>query len=512
MKQTLHIFKKDIRHHWPEILISLTVLAAYSWNEPKQWAPRELVENRLRNFLTGGLTAAVVVSWCVLIVRVVQGENLVGHRQFWVTKPYDWKKLLAAKLLFMLVFISIPMLIAGSALFAKGGFGSPLPALFAILSSQAGSIAPIFIIATALAAVTASITQFLLSLLAIGVYVAIAATVAAYIPGQSFSSGSDTLQEGILVIGCIVAVLWQYAGRRTTWSRSLLALTAFAILLVVVATPYQALVARKYLLSPAGVQPVELAFNEAKPPAPDVVPRQEEKDVEIQIPIKVGAIAAATSVSVDGAMLSLHAPDGQKWSSGWNSVGQHLFPENQGFHSTFNVSKTFFEHVKTTPVQAHISFALSTFQNGETNRIIATSGEFRVPGLGFCSIVRNYTSDSLRCRYAFATPTVETTVSSSEMPCPFTADGAAPPGLISRDWSGSSSSDDPISPVETRDIYFWKWEGNADTKSSPSLCPGTSIIFRAQEAVRQIRKEIEIDGIKLGEYRTSNIVRFSFGR
>jgi hypothetical protein len=411
----------------------------------------------------------------------------------------------------MLVFISIPMLIAGSVLFAEGGFGSPLPALSAIFSTQADSIASIFIIATALATVTASITQFLLALIAIGLYVAIAATVAAYIPSQSFSSGSDTWQQGILVIGCIAAILWQYTGRRTASSRSVLVATAFAILLVIVATPYQALVARKYVLPPGGAQPVELAFDEAKPPAPNVVPRQEEKDVEIQIPIKVRAIAAATSVSVDGAMLSLHAPDGQKWSSGWNPVGQHLFPEDQGFNSTFKVKKAFFEHVKSTLVQAHISFALSTFQNGETKRIIATSGEFKVPGLGFCSIVPGYATDSLRCRYAFATPTVLTTVSSSEMPCAFTADGAAPPGLISRDWSGSSGSD-PVNPVGTLDIYFWKWEGNTDTKSSPSLCPGTSLIFRTQEAVRQIRKEIEIDGIKLGDYQTSNVVRFSFSR
>jgi hypothetical protein len=510
MKQILHIFKKDIRHHYPEILLSLTVLAAYVWNQPDQWVPRQLSENRLRDFLTGGLTIAVVVSWCMLVVRVVQGENLVGDRQFWVTKPYDREKLLAAKLLFMLVFISMPMLIAGSVLFAEGGFGSPLPALSAIFSTQAGSTAFIFVIAAALAAVTASITQFLLASLAIGAFVAIVAAVAAYIPSQSFSSDSDTLQEGILVIGCIVAVIWQYAGRRTASSRRLLAVTAFAIFFVVVATPYQTLVARKYVLPPAGTQSVQLAFDETKPPAPDVVPRREEKDVEIQIPIKVRAIAAATSVSVDGAMLSLHAPDGQKWSSGWNPVGQHLFPEDQGFNSTFKVKKAFFEHVKATPVQAHISFALSTFQNGETKRIIATSGEFRVPGLGFCSIVRGYATDSLRCRYAFETPTVLTTVSSSEMPCPFTADGAPPPGLISRDWSGSSVSD-PVSPVGTLNIYFWKWEGNTDTKSSPSLCPGTSLIFRTQEAGRQMRKEIEIDGIQLGDYQTSNVVRFSLG-
>src|SRR6185437_13426876 len=173
MKQILHIFKKDIRHHWPEIVLSLTILAAYVWNEPDQWVPRGVSENRLRDVLAGALTIAVVVSWCVLAVRVVQGEKLVGDRQFWVTKPYDWKKLLAAKLLFMLAFISVPTLVAGSVLFAEAGFGSPLPALFAIFSAQAASIVTITIVATALATVTASITQFLLALLAVGAYIAI---------------------------------------------------------------------------------------------------------------------------------------------------------------------------------------------------------------------------------------------------------------------------------------------------------------------------------------------------
>src|SRR5258706_16392613 len=187
MRQVLHIFKKDIRRHCPEILLSLTVLAAYVWHEPDQWVARELSENRLRNFLSGGLTVAVVVSWCMLVVRVVQGENLVGDRQFWVTKPYDRKKLLSAKLLFILAFIILPTLIAGSVLFAEGGFGSPLRALPTIFSTQAGSIAFTLMIATALATVTASITQFLLALLAVGLYVAIAATVAAYVPSQSFS-------------------------------------------------------------------------------------------------------------------------------------------------------------------------------------------------------------------------------------------------------------------------------------------------------------------------------------
>jgi hypothetical protein len=44
-----------------------------------------------------------------MVFRVLQTESLVGDRQWWVTKPYDWRKLLAAKLVFVLVVILIPV-------------------------------------------------------------------------------------------------------------------------------------------------------------------------------------------------------------------------------------------------------------------------------------------------------------------------------------------------------------------------------------------------------------------
>jgi hypothetical protein len=30
MKETLHIFKKDLRRHWPEIVVSLILLGFYA--------------------------------------------------------------------------------------------------------------------------------------------------------------------------------------------------------------------------------------------------------------------------------------------------------------------------------------------------------------------------------------------------------------------------------------------------------------------------------------------------
>jgi hypothetical protein len=114
MKQIVHIFRKDLRHHWPEVLVSLALLIAFTWDEPSQWLPdREIMEaSRLHSFVYGSLLVLLVLSWGLLIVRVIQSERLAGDRQYWITRPVEWKKLLAAKLLFIAVFADAPLLFA----------------------------------------------------------------------------------------------------------------------------------------------------------------------------------------------------------------------------------------------------------------------------------------------------------------------------------------------------------------------------------------------------------------
>src|SRR6266436_6011069 len=98
MKQIVHIFKKDVRRHWPEILISLAVLALFVWRESGQWRYRAyLSDDRISGYLTAAINVGLMLCWCVLTVRLIQSESLVGDRQFWITRPYEWKRLLAAK-------------------------------------------------------------------------------------------------------------------------------------------------------------------------------------------------------------------------------------------------------------------------------------------------------------------------------------------------------------------------------------------------------------------------------
>ena len=175
MKQILHIFAKDFRHFWPEILISLALVGALVWIYPSTWLSQNglyavsggafLPSMLEAGLLAGLLTVLIPVSWWLLIARVIHAEALVGDRQFWVTRPYEWKKLLGAKVLFLAVFLYLPLLIAQCLLLFRAGF-HPLSffpgLLFNLLLITAVIVLPLLAITT----VTATFAGLTLTLLA----------------------------------------------------------------------------------------------------------------------------------------------------------------------------------------------------------------------------------------------------------------------------------------------------------------------------------------------------------
>src|SRR5580658_389901 len=116
MKLITHIFLKDVRHLWREIAVSLALVVTYGRNVPYSWAHPGVAATGAAalvgaffdaEFWARMLVVLVPVAWVFTVIRVIQSESLVGDRQFWVTRPYDWRQLLAAKLLFILVFVNL---------------------------------------------------------------------------------------------------------------------------------------------------------------------------------------------------------------------------------------------------------------------------------------------------------------------------------------------------------------------------------------------------------------------
>jgi hypothetical protein len=164
--QIIHIFRKDVRRHWREIVLSLATLGAFAWNEPRLWEPHRFDEYPVRLIFSQWFTPMVLIGWFLLIVRLVHEEVLAGDRQFWVTRPYDWKKLLTAKALFLVVFLNLPLFIVQMVLLSKAGF-KPTGYLTGLLYLQLLWILTLILPLITLATITSSLVQAILVVLGI---------------------------------------------------------------------------------------------------------------------------------------------------------------------------------------------------------------------------------------------------------------------------------------------------------------------------------------------------------
>ena len=235
MNQVLHIFLKDARRFWPESLISLALVAAFAIIYPHQWRDIDSMHHAVRfNFAVGGimgilaqvLVVLVPISWWLLISRVIHAEKLVGDRQFWVTRPYEWKKLLGAKAFFLVVFLYLPILIAQILLLLEAGF-HPLAYIPGLLYNLLLITGVLVLPLAALSTLTPTFAKMTLAILGVVLLIAGIAALGSLLPsdttGSVGSSLGDWLSFAVLLSLCGAVVVEQYAVRRTFLGWGLLA-------------------------------------------------------------------------------------------------------------------------------------------------------------------------------------------------------------------------------------------------------------------------------------------------
>jgi hypothetical protein len=511
MKQISNIFKKDVRHYWRESVVSIALMAAFARYDVRSWmnsgsaryayeAGSFFFDSR---FLSGLINVLLPISWAFVIVRVIQGESLVGDRQFWVTRPYEWKKLLAAKIFFILVFINFPLLVADVILLAKAGF-QPTHYVVGLLWMQA-MIALGLLLTAGLATVTASVVQFGLALLVILLYLVGMGLLAEQIPSSSFSSSiGDALQTALMIATPLAVILLQYSRRKTAKSRLLIVGFAAVLLLILLATPYQTVVARQYPRLEAGQQPpVQLALLPPDKQTNGSVPA-DEKEVQIEIPFGVSGIDDDSIVTVTGVMVAIEAADGLRWNSGWRSLGWSLFRENNRAGISFTLKKKLFERIKSLPVKVDISLALTVSRDQNRREFVVPQGEFVMPDVGFCFAGGLSYKPDIECRSALRRPSsMLVTYDISQTACPMReGEFRAKPGEMSHYWlshSNSGPAEFGISPVKT--IRFGTVNNASNARATSGLCPGTPVILSNPELVGRTRIELELNDLHLGDYQ-----------
>lgn len=507
MKQTIHIFRKDVRHLWREIAASVGLMAGYVWCVPATWT----APGTTRSEMTGLLNLLLPLSWGLLVVRAVQDEAPVGDRQFWVTRPYRWKELLTAKLLFVVVFVNLPLLIADAMLLWIGGFPETSSRVLGLLWLQLLWAGLALLPMTALAVVTASVAQMALAILAVVLYFVSWSFLSSKLsPGLSTAESIPNLITMIVLLGaCAFVTVWQYARRRTGKARGLLLGALVAVIVIAIASPHRLLVAHEYPQPAPGQPPsAQFSLDPVKPPAPRIVSEPEKKvPISFQIPLRVTGIAEGATAVVDGTMVAIEGPDGFRWESGWQSDGSLLLVNNEHFSIGIMLDQNKFKRVQSAPVKLRISIAMTTFRDKEKVDVLAQDGDFEVKDLGLCTL---HPQGWMDCRYALRRPSFMVSTSLSAMTCPGRAATPLPnAAAVARTWEGGTSgaAEFSISPVKSVGISMRNWEGDVSYEpgeSGPHVCAGTPLTFTFREATGRSGAEFEIDGLNLADYRLHN--------
>jgi hypothetical protein len=102
MRLILHIFGKDVRRLAAPIIALLAIEATAAFSETQKFlSSRPNRWNELESF-----SGLLPFAWIFLIAALVLQERLPGTKQYWLTRPIGWPKLLAAKLLFVAIFVN----------------------------------------------------------------------------------------------------------------------------------------------------------------------------------------------------------------------------------------------------------------------------------------------------------------------------------------------------------------------------------------------------------------------
>jgi hypothetical protein len=390
--QAIRIFKKDARYLWREICLFLTLAALFGWRD---------------YFWAEGL---LPVTAAYIIARLVHAEPLPGNTQFWVTRPYEWKSLLSAKLLFILMFLNVPILLARIHILADSGY--PLSSeMRPLLWSQVLMIMGFCLPVAALATLTADTVPFFfatLILLVIGFVIQSRAIpfarsvvseqgVIPWPEGVEWVRASFFL--GVMIVTSIYLLRLQYKTRRTAVSRVIaVGFLVGGIFGYLTISPSLAMELHTRLSHPPPFVSQIRIDVEAKP-RKFALPRRDL--VQVSIPLNVLGLPPDVEARADALHLTIEGTGGRKWDT-FTIPSSNAAVSRHSFDSNIFVQQSFFATEGQSPVKLSGSLYMTAFSGARSTPVTLTHSPLNV-GDGLQCYVNDITSQ-LHCRSAFRWP------------------------------------------------------------------------------------------------------------
>ena len=409
LPQPLHIFRKDLLHLWPETLFVLLLFVGFAAAAPSGWSGSEYAGYIVA--LSWLIKILMPISWLVLIARAIQDESLVGDRQFWTSRPYDWLSLFASKLLLIFVCIYVPFFLMQVYLLHHAGLHPTLviPALLHnLLLLTVFLIVPL----AALSAVTGTFPRVLLSFIGAIIYVLILLVIVGLsLLLQMPTPHLDWLIYAVFILLPAIALVYQYKTRKTLHSRLILAATPLLGALIVLGTPRNGIIEHNYPLLTGTSAPVLTGladrFHPNTPPTGKLATVRDY--VSITLPAGVAGVAKDVHFIVRGTRTSINGPGVLYLSPFLNSPRSDEFSAERPVSPvSFLLPLDIFNRIHNTPVDLHIQLVADQLKADNPSTWHATLLPFSVPGNGVCSFPSGNTNPDAppTCRYPLQQPDV----------------------------------------------------------------------------------------------------------
>ena len=516
MRQILNIFRKDTRHLWPEILLVLATTVAFVGVYPYQWKTDFEAAGRGFHFdlqhlhiLANVVTGCLPVTWFVLIARAVHSENLIGNRQFWLTRPYRWERLLGAKLLFIFAFVCLPFFIAEAALLMRAGFNPLLHVgglLFNLLCMFALIMLPLFALTTVLSSLV-RIVGLLIAIIAVILLMAfLASTFHGYDNPSVSIPFADRFSIPLLLCVCFAVLVVQYSKRRLWIARTLL-IAGPLLIGIAAANPFDyRLVPHFYPdISSSGGAPfkLELRTPQERGTALGTYP-VDEKHLSLSLPLSAVGINEGSAMRPDDIRVTLTSSNGQSYTSPWQAIYNHTLLPGAG-DDTFsvNVDRGFIESHSRDRLSISIEVAITELQRDWLRKMpLPMSRTFRIPGIGVCNYDVSIQSlaDGFNCRVPLRQPAL-TLLQLYHFAGPCTGAQTIPAGgHLTSAWTGALVPDpaDPgLTSVWTDDVILpveQSWDSGGSSGRPLHFCAETPLSISRYSAKRRFTyKFVQID-------------------
>ena len=481
MRQAWHIFLKDVRRLRYELIVILAMTAAYAWLQA-HWSPLYNARNGRVNVTANMLRVFLLpMAWWYLASLAVYGEPLPGDRQFWVTRPYRWTSLLGAKLLFIVAFVSFPLLLADCFILTLQGF-HPWANPGGLLWHEVAVFVVLLLPMIAVACITTSFARVVLVGLATIISIVVLETVLSPYGNTmiGFSVEGEWIGGSLLCLvllsTALAIMILQYRSRRTWVSRTIFVAAVLLLLCSGRFLPWDITFALQSRLvkSRIDTSSITAVFSRGSGPPPTVSPARQDA-VRVSLPVRLYGVPAGTTAAVDAMWADLTLPNGNPLKT-LLSFGET--PPDTVWHDAL-VERSVFERLKSTPVQLHLTIHLTVLGNPHTEDVPLGGGPRRVPGVGLCEFdPRGPDRAALSCRAPFRQPAYVLAQFDKY-------DKDVPTEQQRVDYS-PYPAEFGISPISE---YSW-----------PVPTGATTLAFTTMKPLAHIRRELDIPNVQLAEF------------